>query len=95
MANAIFPQTTPLLEAVVLGDTPQQEVVQSIRENLQTLSQATQPSPNGTSAVPLDLQVTAEYLTSVVGYYSLVLAEGITDLTNSIVVSLALDTVTS
>ena len=73
---------------VALGNPPDFDVVQSIQDNLRTLSQATAPSPNGTSAVPLDLLVTAEYLTSVVSYYNLVLEEGLTDLTASVIVSL-------
>ena len=42
----------------------------SIQDVLTTLVDATAPSPEGRSAFPADLQVTATYIRSVVSYYS-------------------------
>ena len=51
----------------------------SIQDTLTTLVEGTAQSPNGTSVLPLDLQVTAIYLRTVVDYYTRALGEGITD----------------
>ena len=55
------------------------ETVLSIQDTLATLVEGTAQSPNGTSALPLELQVTAIYLRTVVDYYTRALGEGLTD----------------
>ena len=62
------------------------ETVLNIQDTLTVLVEATAPSPNGTSALPMDLQVTANYLQDVVNYYSRALDEGLIDAAVAIVV---------